>query len=156
MEGELSANRPRHFIISRPARSPLTPAMRLRWCAASRPKAKSPFSSLLNGTPKSSKSCRRSAASCASRAAMVSSTRPSPALIVSSACNAGVSSAPIAAAMPPCAQKLDDPLRVFADAISVTGRWLSFNAVYNPANPAPTTSTSPASMIFVGVITIKY
>ena len=118
--------------------------MRGQECAASCLNFSCPLSSRSKFTPKASKSFTRAFASVVSMRAILSSTNPAPALMVSRACRAGLSPAPRATAMPPCAHAL---ALLFSGIITVTWRCANFKAVNKPAKPPPTMRTSPASMI---------
>ena len=107
--GRFRAAFPTAFMISRPARSPLTRATRGHRWAASRPRLKAPASSPSKGTPRSA-----SASTCEGPSLVMTSTAsgsasPAPAAMVSSAWASGVSPGPRAAAIPPWAQMLDPP-----------------------------------------------
>ena len=71
-----------------------------------------------------------------------SSTSPAPAAIVSATWLSIVSPAPIAAAIPPCAQADVAPSPIGAPVRIVTGRGESFSAQKRPARPPPTMITS--------------
>src|SRR5579863_3921349 len=67
---------------------------------------------------------------------------PAPASCVSMAWRLGESSSPIAAAIPPCAQSVAEPLPRRVLHRTVTRIGASFSAAIKPAIPAPTTMTS--------------
>ena len=94
----------------------------------------------------------RAPASRASPRAMVSSTRPAPAAIVSAACASALSPSAIAAAMPPCAHAVEAPWPSGAAEITVTGRGASFKAQNNPARPPPTMTISPALRMTIMIL----
>ena len=71
---------------------------------------------------------------------MRASLMPAPARCVSMAWSEGESSAPIAAAMPPCAQSVAAPLPKRRLHNTVTGIGASLSAAIKPAMPAPTTT----------------
>ena len=89
----------------------------------------------------------RSGASRATSATIFGSHSPAPAVMVSAAWFCQLSSAPIAAAMPPCAQALepDTPGRVPASTMAGIGA--SFSAVKSPAIPAPRITAPSVSTI---------
>ena len=62
-----------------------------------------------------------------------------PGAIVSAAWSSALSPSASAAAMPPCAHRLDAPSPKCAAEMMVTGRGASLSAVNRPASPAPTT-----------------
>lgn len=125
----------------RPAPSPCACTIRRRACAASRPSATSPAPSRSNDTPCRSSHAMQAGAARVTASVTAGSLRPAPAASVSAACRSGVSSAPSAAARPPCAQAVAASALRRACAISVTGMGARCSAVARPAMPAPTTIT---------------
>ena len=89
----------------------------------------------------------REAASLVTISTIFGSQVPAPAAMVSAAWLCQLSPAPIAAAMPPCAQALDPDVPGRAPASTSAGKGASFNAVNRPAMPAPRTNAPGASMI---------
>src|SRR5262245_6870107 len=85
----------------------------------------------------------RSRASRAMTTAISSSTMPAPAATVSAAWASAVSPSATAAAIPPCAHRLDAPSPNRAAETTVTGSGASLSAVKSPASPAPTITTPP-------------
>src|SRR5262245_50470942 len=88
----------------------------------------------------------RSRASRAMRSAIFSSTMPAPAATVSAAWASAVSPSATAAAIPPCAHRLDAPSPNRAAETTVTGSGASLSAVNSPASPAPTITTPPGAL----------
>ena len=90
--------------MRRPVALPPAWMIRRRLWPPSRPRARSPWRSASNWTPRSSRSLTRAGASSVSTSAAARRVRPRPAISVSSRCCCGESSTASAAAAPPWAQ----------------------------------------------------
>src|SRR5689334_5152352 len=89
----------------------------------------------------------RAAALLVTSSTIFGSQWPAPAASVSAAWLSQLSSAPTAAAMPPCAQALEPDVPGWAAASTMAGNGASLSAVKRPARPAPRISAPGASMM---------
>src|SRR5690606_29568280 len=124
-------------MTSAPVASPPACAMRRAECPASRPSARRPSASRSKRAPSPSSQSMRPAAASAIARATSASANPAETASVSRAWLAGVSSAPSAAAMPPCACGLEPLPR--APRVSTMQSPMP-SAAERPAMPEPTTT----------------
>ena len=147
MSGRASTAERKVRISSAPVASPLAWTMRWREWPASRPSISSPPASRSNRAPLSISHASRSGAAPVTSSATTGSASPEDTASVSTAWRWGSSSAAMAAATPPWAQRLDpSPSAVLV----TTTQSPSARAVLSPAIPLPTitargevTSTAP-------------
>ena len=124
---------------SAPVWSPCACTMRRRECAASLPSLKSPRALRSKRAPASTSSRTRSGPSFTSTSTAFTSQSAAPAASVSRRCSSGLSPAPSAAAMPPCAHIVLES-RSVRFVISSTGPCAAHrHAVKSPATPLPMT-----------------
>ena len=141
IEGVARTARASVSSTARPVASPWAWTIRRRLWAASSPSAIRPSAARSKGAPSPASHSISPGAALAMRAATSGSERPAPAVSVSAAWRSGWSSAPSAAAMPPCAQAVAASSPRFTRATSVTGSGARRSAVASPATPPPTTMT---------------
>ena len=140
-EGVAATATARARTISRPVPSPRAWTMRRRLCAASRPSCNLPAASRSKRTPWRASTRITSGPASTMRRAAAGSHRPAPAARVSASCSSVSSSSPTAAAIPPCAQALEDNAPSGPAVSRVTGCGARCSAVSMPARPAPTITT---------------
>src|SRR5215218_3328363 len=130
-------------VSARPVWLPPEWTIRRAECPPSSPSARLPSSARSNSTPSR---CSSATAPGASRTRISTADgrhAPRPALSVSSACRSGESSSASAAASPPWARKLALSDSGFRETRHTRApRSAATSAVYRPAAPAPTTTTS--------------
>ncbi len=137
MEGAARTAAMTAAMIAAPAPSPPTRATRAWACAASRLSTKSPLLWRSNGAPSAARARTAAGPSVVSSATASGSHRPAPAAMVSAACRAGASSSDRAAAMPPCAQALEQPVASGVGDSTSARRGAAARAAVRPARPAP-------------------
>ncbi len=132
---------------SAPVASPPACTIRSARCPPSRVSMSVPSGCRSNSAPSRISSRTRVGPSSTSTRTAAGSHSPTPAISVSLACAAGVSSGSSTAAIPPCAHRVD-PSSMLTLVTTVTCRPCSrrCSAAVSPATPEPTTSTSVVSL----------
>ncbi len=134
--------------ISAPVASPPACAIRRRRCPPSLVRASGPAGSRSNSAPVAISRRTASGPSVTSaRTAAVSQT-PAPAVSVSARCCSGESPGPSAAAMPPCAHRVEpsSSTDLVTSRMRASGRLRRIDSTaVTPATPEPTTTTSASS-----------
>lgn len=139
-------------MIAAPDPSPSAWTMRRRLWAASSPSDSWPAAFRSKRTPARSSAAIAAGASAMMQAVVTGSQSPSPAASVSARCSAALSSAPMLAAMPPCAQALDVSAPRAARVTITEGSGANVSAVISPARPLPTITVRPARCSRTSVI----